>query len=189
MKRFSHWQSMARGPIGVLLGVVVASFVLVGAAGAQSAGGGDDPIIGAWILNVERSVYTPGPRPPADLNSRRQYANLEGGWMRFTTTSRNAAGNPTFQIGVFKLDGERHPVHNIGTLGRSMTTGQASNLTRSYRVINPRTTESTTYNDGVAGIPVVRSVAPDGNSFIERVNGTTAQGVEISNAAVWERVR
>ncbi len=189
MKRFSHWQSMARGPIGVLLGVVVASFVLVGAAGAQSAGGGDDPIIGAWILNVERSVYTPGPRPPADLISRRQYANLAGGWMRFTQTSTNAAGNPTFQIGVFKLDGERHPVHNIGTLGRSMTTGQSSNQTRSYRVIDARTTESTTYTDGVAGVPIVRSVAPNGSVFIERFNGTNAQGVAFSNALVWERVR
>jgi len=187
MKRFSHWQSMARGPVGVLLGVVVASFVLVGAAGAQSAG--DDPIIGAWILNVERSVWTPGPRLPGFVISRRQYANLEDGWMRFTTTSTNAAGNPTFQIGVFKLDGERHPVHNVNTLGSSMTTGQRSNLTRSYRVIDPRTTESTTYNDGVAGAPIVRSVAPNGSVFIERFSGTNAQGVAFSAALVWERVR
>ena len=186
MKRFSQWQSMARGPIGVLLGVVVASFVLVGAAGAQTAG--DDPIIGAWILNVERSVWTPGPRLPGFVISGRQYANLEGGWMRFTQTSTNAAGNPTFQIGVFKLDGQRHPVHNIITLGSFMTTGQASNLTRSYRVIDELTTESTTYNDGVAGIPVVRAVSFNGSVFIERVNGTNAQGVAISNALVWERV-
>ncbi len=108
--------------------------------------------------------------------------------MRFTQTSTNAAGNPTFQIGVFKLDGQRHPVHNIITLGSFMTTGQASNLTRSYRVIDARTTESTTYNDGVAGIPVVRAVSLDGSVFIERVNGTNAQGVAISNALVWERV-
>ena len=187
MKRFSRCQSMARGPIGVLLGVVVASYVLAGAVGAQQSG--TDPIIGVWKLNVERSVYSPGPRPPSDLNNLRQYSVLEDGWRRFTTTSTNAQGNPTFQIGVFKLEGERHPVHNINTLGSFMTTGQASNLTRSYRVIDSSTVESTTYTDGIAGIPVVRQIAPDGMLLIQTVRGTNAQGVAINNVTVWDRVR
>ncbi len=100
MKRFSQWRSMARGPIGVLLGVVVVSCVLVGAAGAQTAS--DDPIIGVWKLNVERSVFSPGPRPPADLVQIFQFQPLEDGWIRFTLTSTNAQGAPIFQISPFK---------------------------------------------------------------------------------------
>ena len=187
MKRFSEWQSMARGPIGVLLGVVVASCVLVGAAGAQT--GGDDPFIGVWQLNVERSVYSPGPRPPADLVTRYQFLALEDGWIRFTLGSVNAQGAPVFQIGVFKVDGQRHPVHNIITLGNEMTTGQSSNVTRSYRRIDARTTEFTTFTDGAAGIPTVRTVSPDGQTYVNVVQGTNAQGVAINIVTVFDRVR
>jgi hypothetical protein len=150
---------------------------------------GGDPFAGVWVLNVERSVYSPGPRPPADLVNLRQYATLEGGWIRFTQSSTNAQGAPTFQIGVFKMDGQRHPVHDIVTLGAFMTAGRPSNLTRSYRVIDPRTVESITYTDGVAGTPLVRALSADGNTFIETNRGTNAQGVAINNVLVWDRVR
>jgi len=109
--------------------------------------------------------------------------------MRFTSTSINAQGEPTFQIGVFKLDRQRHPVHTVATLGSSMTGGPPSNMTRAYRVIDPRTTESITYVDGVAGIPLVRSVAPDGSLFVETTQGTNAQGVAVHNVLVWDRLR
>ena len=187
MKRFSQWQSMARGPIGVLLGVVVASCVLVGAVEAQTPN--TDPVAGTWRLNVERSVWSPGPRSPADRYELRQYLALEDGWHRFVLTGRNLAGNPTFSIGVYKLDGQRHPVHNLGTLASLMTTGQPSNLTRSYRIIDESTIEFTNYNaDGVPGIPVTRTLTADGMRFIQVIQGTNAQGVDISNVLVYERV-
>jgi len=186
MKRFSQWQSMARGPISVLLGVVVASCVFAGAVGAQTS---DDPIIGVWELNVERSVFSPGPRPPADLVTIYQFAPGEDGFIRFTLTSTNAQGMPVFQLGVFKVDGQQHPVHNQNTLGTFMVTGQQSNLTRSYRRIDERTTEFTTFNDGVGGIPSVRSVSPDGQTYVNRIQGTNAQGVAINNVQLFDRVR
>jgi hypothetical protein len=170
--------------------VAIAMLAAVAPLAAQPApmGGGGDPVIGVWKLNVERSVWSPGPRPPADLVTLREYSTLEGGWMRFTNTSTNQLGAPTFQIGVFKLDGQRHPVHNIQTLGPFMTTGRPSNLTRTYRVIDPRTTESITYTDGAAGLPVVRTVQPDGMSMIETTRGTDAQG-PVHNVLVYDRVR
>ena len=187
MKKLSEWRSMARGSIGVLLGVAVASGVLVGAAGAQMAG--DDPIIGVWQLNVERSVYSPGPRPPADLVVLYQFAPQDDGSIRFTLTTTNAQGEPTFQISVFRVDGQQRPVHNVNTLAAFMATGQKTNLTRSYRRIDARATEFTTFNDGVAGIPTVRTVSPNGQTYINVVEGTNAQGVAINNVTVFDRVR
>ncbi len=187
MKRFSEWRSMARGPIGVLLGVAVASCVLVGAAGAQTAS--DDPIIGVWKLNVERSVYSPGPRPPADLVTLFQFEPLEDGFIRFTLSSTNAQGAPVFQISVFRVDGQQRPVHNQNTLGAFMATGQQTNLTRSYRRISSRATEFTSFNNGVAGIPQVRTVSPDGQTYVQRGPGTNAQGVAVNNVTVFDRVR
>jgi hypothetical protein len=178
---------MARGPIGVLLGVVVAFCVLVGAAGAQTES--DDPIVGVWQLNVERSVYSPGPRPPADLVTIYQFAPMEDGFLRFTLTSTNAQGAPTFQISVFRVDGQQRPVHNANTLGAFMATGQQTNLMRSYRRIDSRATEFTTFNNGVAAIPAVRTVSPDGQTYVNVVRGTNAQGVAINNVTVFDRVR
>ncbi len=187
MKRFFQWQSMARGLIGVPLGVVVASFVLVGAAGAQTAS--DDPIIGVWKLNVERSVYSPGPRPPADLVTLFQFEPLEDGFIRFTLSSTNAQGAPVFQIKVFRVDGQQRPVHNQNTIGAFMATGQQTNLTRSYRRIDSRATEFTTFNNGVAGNPQVRTVSPNGQTYLNVNRGTNAQGVAFNVVLVYDRVR
>ncbi len=177
---------MARAPISVLLGVVVASCVLVGAVEAQTPN--TDPMVGTWILNVERSVWSPGPRAPADAYQLRRYAALEDGWHSFLLTGRNQAGNPAFQIGVYKLDGQRHPVHNVGTLTSLMTTGPTSNVTRSYRVVDESTIGFTTYTDGVAGLAQTRTLTGDGMTFISIAQGTNNQGVEFSNVLVFDRV-
>jgi len=93
------------------------------------------------------------------------------------------------QVGVFKLDGQRHPVHNFLTIGALMTSGRPSNLTRSYRVIDQRTVESITYTDGVAGIPVVRTLSADGSTIIQTTRGTNAQGVAVNDVLVYDRIR
>jgi hypothetical protein len=184
---FSDWRSITRGPLGVLLGVALTSCVLAGGVGAQMAS--NDPIVGVWQLNVERSVYSPGPRPPADLVTIYEFAPLDDGSIRFTLTSTNAQGAPTFQLSAFKVDGQQRPVHNANTLGAYMASGQQTNLTRSYRRIDARSTEFTTYNDGVAGIPTVRTVSPDGQTYINIVRGTNAQGLAINNVTIFDRVR
>ena len=171
--------------IGIL--VAAASCAFVGAVEAQTPN--TDSMVGTWRLNVERSVWSPGPRLPADWYELRQYVVLDDGWYGFVLTGRNLAGNPTFQAGVYKLDGQRHPVHSLGTLASLMTTGEPSNLTRSYRVIDESTIEFTNYNaDGVPGNPVTRTLTGDGMRFINVSQGTNAQGVDFRNVLVYERV-
>ena len=162
---------MTRGPIGMLLGVAMASCVLAGAVGAQSSGS------------------DPGPIPSPIGLPVRHFSILEGGWLRYVGTGVTAQGEPTLQILTFKVDGQRYPVHDQNTLGRFMATGQQTNLTRSYRRIDANTVEFTSFTDGVAGIPQVRSVAPDGRSYTDTARGTNAQGVAVSNVTVWDRVR
>ena len=70
-----------------------------------------------------------------------------------------------------------------------MATRQQSNLTRSYRRIDDRTTEFTNFNDGVGGIPSVRTVSPNGQTYVNRTQGTNAQDVAVNNVQVFDRVR
>jgi hypothetical protein len=170
----------------VALGVAMTWTVLASAQGPAPA---SDPIVGTWKANLAKSTYNPGPPPPATLTLLRRYAILEGGWMQFLQTSANTDGEPTAQVGVFKIDGQRHPVHNVNTIVALMLTGQPTNVARSYRRIDAYTTESTTYNDGVAGIPVVRAVAKDGKTFTETTKGKPPQGQAVHNVVVYERVR
>jgi len=174
---------MVRRLMGVT--VVAAMCLLTNVAEAQMP---SHSVLGTWKFNVERSVWTPGPRAPADAYEIRQYSDLGNGWYRYVSTGRNNAGNPTFQIGVFKLDGQRYPVHNLATLSTQMTGGRESNLTRSYRVIDDNTVEITTYTDGVAGSPLMRQLSADGMTFIQVGEGTNAQGVQFRNLTVYDRV-
>ncbi len=90
---------------------------------------------------------------------------------------------------MFKADRQQRPVHNGNTLGAFMATGQQTNLTRSYRRISSRATEFTSFNNGVAAIPAVRTVSPNGQTYVQRGSGTNAQGVAVNNALVYDRVR
>lgn len=175
---------MARGMMNALVGAAVASCVLVGSVEAQtpSARGGGDPFAGVWKLNVARSVYTPGPRPPADMALLYQFEPLQDGSTRFTLTGTNPAGDLTFLITVFKVDGQRRPVHNVGTLETLLVSGKQSNVMRTYRRIDATTVEFTTYTDGVTTGPVIRELLPDGDTYVQRP--ANREG----NVLVFERV-
>jgi len=178
---------MTRGQTVVLPAVALAFCALTAPVSSQTSA--SDPFIGTWKLNVERSVYIPGPRPPSDLVTLYQFSGLPDGWTRFVLTSTNAQGAPTFQLATFKVDGQTRPWHDQNTLGLLMATGQPTNLARSYRRIDATTIEFTGYVDGVAGLPTVRALLPGGNTYTQTLRGTNAQGVEINNVLVFERVR
>ena len=173
---------MARGMMTALVGAAVASCVVVGSVEAQPRGGGD-PFTGVWKINVERSVYIPGPRPPADLVTMYQFAPLPDGSTRFTLTSSNAAGDLTIQVGVFRIDGRPYPVYTVDAITDLISSSKPTNLTRSYRRIDANTVEFTGYTDGVAGTPIVRQMQPDGNTYVQRP--TSGNGAVL----VLERVR
>ena len=174
---------MVRKAIGILA-VIGMSFSAVAVEAQMPV----DPAVGTWRFNVERSVWTPGPRAPADAYELRSYTALENGWYRYMSTGRNNAGNPTFQIGVYRLDGRQYPVHSVASLTTEMVDRTRSPLTRSYRVIDENTIEMINYTNGEGGAPFFRQVFADGNTFIQVTEGTNAAGVEFRNVLVYDRV-
>ena len=70
-----------------------------------------------------------------------------------------------------------------------MTTGRPSNITRSWRRIDPSTTEFTTYTNGVPGLAIVRAVSKDGKTYTETSKGKDGAGREVHNVVVFDRVR
>ena len=172
---------MPKSAIGALFTAIAASCVFAGSAHAQA------PFFGTWKLNVERSVYNPGPRAPADFVQYYQFEDLGNGQLRFILTAGpGAAGNLGLQVSVFRIDGQQHPVYQVPAITELIDSGETTNLTRSYRQINETTVEFTTYNDGVAGpgATLVRQMLAGGNSFMQRPpDGGTG------NVLVFDRVR
>jgi hypothetical protein len=167
--------------------MVLFSLVLAGTAEAQEGTMAQDPFVGTWKLNVERSVWYPGPRSP-DRYELRQFTSLGDGWYRFVLSGANALGSPTFQMGAFRLDGRPYPVHNLVSLGAMLTRGGDTNVTRSYRVLDENRIEYTTYTNGVAGNPVIREISPDGTAHITISQGTNADGEDYSVVLFFDRV-
>jgi hypothetical protein len=156
--------------------------------GAQAPAPGVDPIIGTWKLNVAKSTYSPGPRPPETVIDVRRWSALDNGAEAFVQSSVDGQGNPGFQIVVFKTDGKRYPVHTAGTLVSFLATRKQTNIMRTYRRLDPYTVEFITYTDGVAGLPSVRSVSKDGQTYIQTTKGTDPRGQAVHNVLVFDRV-
>lgn len=162
---------MVRKAIGVF--VAVAMCVSASTAEAQSRSG-QNPFIGVWRVNIERSVY-PGPRPRSDQVTQYEFAPMPDGSTRFTLVAMDGAGNSGMQVSVFRIDGQQYPVHTFNTVAELITSGGETNLTRSYRQIDENTVEFTGYTDGVAGNPVIRQLQPGGNAYVQRpANGEGA---------------
>jgi len=157
---------MMRSIFSALIGAAVVSSVLAVPLEAQGRAA-NNPFIGVWQVNIERSVY-PGPRPPADLVTLYQFAPMPDGSTRFTLTSMNGAGDLTMQVSVFRIDGRQYKVHNFDTVAGLLSSGGDTNVTRSYRQVDANTVEFTGYTDGVANNPVLRQLQPGGNAYVQR---------------------
>ena len=186
---------MARSAIVVLLWLAAASSTVVETVRAQATGA--DSFIGTWRANHARSTFSPGPAPAEIQLAVRQFSALDGGWYQYVGAGVNAQGGPNFGVVRYRMDGQQYPVHQPNTLWRLLTAGQPTNMAtnagtnvmRSYRRIDARSVEYTTYTDGVATTPVVRTVAPDGMSYTETTRGTNAQGQAVNNVLVFDKVR
>jgi hypothetical protein len=171
----------------IVVAVIAVSSVSLLGAQAPAA----DPIDGIWKQNLAKSTYSPGPPPPAAAvqSQVRKFSTLDGGWKLFELSGVSPQGDPVYQAVAFKIDGKPYPVYSNATLIALMTSGKPTTQTRSYRRIDANSTEFTTYNNGVAGTPTIRTVAKDGKSYTETIKGKNPQGQEVNNLIVWERVR
>jgi len=184
---------MVRGAMLVVLFLEVVSFSL----SRGVAGQGPDPFAGTWRANPARSTWSPGPAPAEIQLAVRQFSALEDGWYLYIGAGVDAQGGPNFQVVRYRMDGQRYPVHNQVSITRMVTASQPTNMAagagttimRSYRRIDARTVEYTSYTDGVASLPTVRSLAPDGMSYTDTTRGTNPQGQAVNNVVVFDKVR
>jgi hypothetical protein len=138
-------------------------------ARAQSA---EDPVLGTWRLNVERSTFTPG---PGWRSQTRTYRATSQGVS--VTWSGVDAGGETMQVSyTYAYDGRDYPM-----------VGSASYDTLNAVRVDARTVRSEEKRDGaIVGI-AVRTVSPDGRLLTITDEGTNRRGRPFSQVLVFDR--
>jgi hypothetical protein len=149
-----------------------------------------NPIIGVWKQNMEKSTYSPGPPPPRGVGGVRQYAAGLDGSIVAVTFNISSNGLPSLgAISAANYDGKDYPQHTIATLATSLAShiGPQIERTISYRSINSNTVEIVQKQDGKVVASSTRTVSRDGQTMTDRSDYTDTNGQRVSNVLVFEK--
>jgi hypothetical protein len=119
------------------------AFVILGALAScvsvegQTGTAAQDPRIGTWTLNLEKSQFTPGSKPRMQV---RQLQSRPDGFVVFTQIGLDGQGNPTFIQTTYKLDGKGYPEYNQNSLAEFAAAGTKP-LSNTYRLVDANTVE------------------------------------------------
>jgi hypothetical protein len=164
--------------------LLVVAMLLLSTSKAVAQNPGPDPRAGTWTLNVQRSTWSPGPGPRAQTC---RIENRPDGFTMWSCAGLSATGDPTFSLSLRKYDGTDYPLYDVTQLTNFLASGARSALMQASRVING-TVENVNKNNGQVTVTVRSTVSPDGRSYTSRQTGTNAQGQQVNDVLVFERV-
>jgi hypothetical protein len=156
--------------IAVVFVTLAAVLVVSSIARAQSS----DPWIGTWKVNLEKSTYSPGPKPTVAATVK---IEPSAGGIKSTIDGTNAEGKPTHTETVGKFDGNDNPVKGA----------QAPNTTNALKRIDDRTFEVMGKIDGKPTVTTRVAVSADGKTMTATQTGKNAKGESVNNVIVMDK--
>jgi hypothetical protein len=149
---------------------------LLVSAGAATVGAQNDPFIGVWKVNPEKSVYEAGRAPRSFVRS---YEDRGGGTILLTVDSVSAAGAASRLFLVYKRDGKPYPESTIGARAvRMLAVRAVDNFTEEVTVAG-----ATPGGDGGNTLAVSR----DRKTLTQTMKGVAPDGRPYTNVVVYER--
>ena len=150
----------------ILLGAVLA------AAGAVSAAGVVDPVVGTWTLNLAKSTFNPGPAP----KSQTRTYSVDADGVSLSVAGALADGTAISQESTFKYDGRAYAMK-----------GAADYDAISLKQVNANTVKSTMMKAGKPVGTTTRTVSANGKVLTLSTKGTDANGKPYENIAVYDK--
>ncbi len=135
--------------------------------------GAGDTRLGTWRVNLDKSIYTPGPKPTKASTLRIEAAP---GGEKVTVDGVGADGKPTNYTYTATTDGKPYP-----------TTGSPYGDTASLKTIDASTSEITYTTKGKVTRHAKRTVSADGKTLTIVSTGVNANGEHYNNTVVYER--
>jgi hypothetical protein len=177
---------MHRSALTTLAALAVMSVLPLSPAQAQSAD--DHPIIGVWKLNPARSSFRPGPGPQA---LTRQFRMDDDGYVVSVRATITPNGTPDFALARVKFDGQDYPVWATGAVYTHVSGGDVSQGSAAFEAVDGRTLQLTQKNPqgevGPLGV-TTWEVSGNGSTLTVTIAGTAADGTEVHNVQVYDRV-
>ena len=155
----------------VLRLIVIALLVLAGTAILQAE---DNPLVGTWKLNVEKSKFDPGPAP----KSLTRTVEAKGDGLKYKFEGTSADGKPIAYGFSVMFDGKDNPIEGSIPSGADTISAKRSD-SHHY--------EATLKKGGkVVGTAKV-SVSKDGKTTTVDTSGTTSDGKKGHDVQIWEK--
>ena len=154
----------------VVFVVVMVAVVSTVTLSAQSA----DPWIGTWKVNLEKSTFSPGPKPTSATTIKLESS---GDGMKSSFDGMTREGKPFHTEAVGAYDGKDNLVK--GT--------QFPNTTVAFKRIDGRTYEALVKIDGKPTTTTRPSVSADGKTMTATVTGKTTDGQALNHVIVHDR--
>lgn len=173
-----------------LVVVGVLALVICAAAAPIQTSASQNPVIGTWKQNMEKSTYSPGPAPPKGSTAVRQYAAGDDGSIVAVTMNINVDGLPSLgAISAANYDGREYAQHTLATLATSLRSHVGPPITRtiSYTPVDRNTVEIIQRQDGVVVAKSTRTISRDGKTMTDSSDYTTPQGQRVTNVLVFEK--
>jgi hypothetical protein len=145
---------------------------LLVAAAPAIASANPDPFVGTWVLNLEKSKYTPGPMPKSAI----VVYSAEGDGLKVVAKTVNAEGKDTGVEFTLTLDGKDSPV-----------TGSPDYDMISSKRVSSNKIEFTRKKGGEVVQTGTMTVSEDGKTRTVITDGKNAAGETIHSEAVYDR--
>jgi hypothetical protein len=152
--------------------LVVGALVALGSGATAFAAAASDPLVGTWVLNLEKSKFSPGPAPKSQI---RTYAQSADG-MTLTVNGVAADGSAMSGQSTFKYDGKDYPI-----------TGSPDYDTLSLKKVNGHTVHSLQKKDGKVVGSTTRTISGHGKVLTLSSKGTSAKGGTYHNVSVFDK--
>jgi hypothetical protein len=151
--------------------------VLLVALGAATADAQNDPFIGVWKVNPEKSVYEAGRAPRSFVRS---YEDRGGGTILLTVEGVSASGAASRLFVVYKRDGKPYP---------ESTTGARAVRMVAVRAVDANTEEVSVSDGRVSTEPGANtlSVSRDRKTLTQTMKGIAPDGRPYTNVIVYDK--
>ena len=156
--------------IPAVFAALLASCIVSSTGRTQS----QDPWVGTWKVNLEKSTYSPGPKPTTATIIKIE-PSADG--IKTTFDGMTAEGKPFHTEAVAAFDGKDNPVKGA----------RLPNSTVAYKRIDGRTLEALSKIDGKPTTTAKVSVSADGKTMTATITGKNADGQAVNNVIVHDK--
>ena len=156
--------------IPAVFAALLASCIVSSTGQTQS----QDPWVGTWKVNLEKSTFSPGPKPTSPGTVK---IESPAGGIKVTIDGMTAEGKPFHTEVVGAFDGKDNPVKGA----------DSPSATAAYKRIDSRTYEATGKVDGKPTTTNRVSISADGKTLTATITGKNADGQAVNNVIVADK--